>query len=211
MKLLTGHSSFRSLYLWGFFGFVIAAVIFSFLYTEIKSPAKSSLPRIGVVPDITLTERSGRKIPLSDLKGKVWIADFIFTNCGGSCPIMTSAMASFQEQLNNVNNIVLVSFTVDPERDSPQALSEYAGLYKASPSRWLFLTGEKDKLEYLTRDGFHLAVAADSGSTVEPIVHSTLFVLVDRQGVIRGYYDSTDEKALEKIVADARGLVSEKN
>jgi protein SCO1 len=210
MTLSAGNISFRSLFLWGLFGFVIAAVIFSFLYTEMTSPAKSSLPRVGIVPDITLTERSGRKLPLSDLKGKVWIADFIFTNCGGSCPIMTSTMASFQEQLKSVNNIILVSFTVDPERDSPQALSEYAELYKASPSRWLFLTGEKEKLNYLTRDGFHLAVAADSGSTVEPIVHSTLFVLVDRQGVIRGYYDSTDEKALEKIVADARGLASEK-
>lgn len=211
MKLLIGHVSFRSLFLWGLLGFVIAAIIFSFLYTEIKSPAKSTLPRIGIVPDITLTERSGRKLPLSDLKRKVWIADFIFTNCGGSCPIMSSTMASLQEQLKNINNIVFVSFTVDPERDSPQALSEYAELYRASPSRWLFLTGEKEKLNYLTHDGFHLAVAADSGSTVEPIVHSTLFVLVDKQGVIRGYYDSTDEKALEKIVADARGLASEKN
>jgi len=211
MKFSTSTISFRTIFLWGLLGFVIAAVLFSFIYTEIKSPAGSSLPRIGIVPDITLTERSGRKLPLSDLKGRVWIADFIFTNCGGSCPIMSSTMASLQEQLKNINNIVLVSFTVDPERDSPQTLSEYAELYGASPSRWLFLTGEKEKLNYLTHDGFHLAVAADSGSTVEPIVHSTLFALVDKQGVIRGYYDSTDEKALEKIVADARWLASEKN
>ena len=211
MKMSASQLSFRSIFLWGLLGFVIAAVIFSFLYTEIKSPAKSTLPRVGIVPDITLTERTGRRLPLSDLKGKVWIADFIFTNCGGSCPIMTSTMANFQEQLKSVNSIVLVSFTVDPERDSPQALSEYAELYKASPSRWLFLTGEKEKLSYLTRDGFHLAVATDSASTVEPIVHSTLFVLVDKQGVIRGYYDSTDEKALEKIVADAQALAAEKN
>lgn len=211
MKSSTGYFSFRSLFLWGLLGFVIAAVIFSFLYTEIKSPAKSSLPQVGIVPDITLTERSGRKLPLTDLRGKVWIADFIFTNCGGSCPIMTSTMASFQEQLKNVGNIVLVSFSVDPERDSPQVLSEYAELYNASPSRWFFLTGEKEKLNYLTRNGFHLAVATDSGSTIEPIIHSTLFVLVDKQGVIRGYYDSTDDKALENIIADARGLASEKN
>ena len=211
MKFSTSTISFRTIFLWGLLGFVIAAVLFSFIYTEIKSPAGSSLPRIGIVPDITLTERSGRKLPLSDLKGRVWIADFIFTNCGGSCPIMSSTMASLQEQLKNINNIVLVSFTVDPERDSPQTLSEYAELYGASPSRWLFLTGEKEKLNYLTHDGFHLAVAADSGSTVEPIVHSTLFALVDKQGVIRGYYYSTDEKALEKIVADARWLASEKN
>ena len=203
--------AFRRIFLWGLLGFVIAAIIFSFLYTGIKSPAKSSLSRLGIVPDITLTERSGQRFPLSDLKGKVWIADFIFTNCGGSCPIMTSTMASFQEQIKNDHSLLLVSFTVDPERDTPQALMEYAEIYKASPSKWLFLTGEKEKINYLTREGFHLAVAADSASTVEPIIHSTLFVLVDRQGIIRGYYDSTDEKALERIVTDARALASEKN
>ncbi len=211
MKFPSESFSFRTVFLWGFLGFVIAAVVFSFLYTEFRSPAKSSLPRLSIVPEVTLLERSGEKLPLSDLKGKVWIADFIFTNCGGSCPIMTSTMASFQEQVKDVNNILLVSFTVDPERDTVQALKEYADLYKASPSRWLFLTGEREKINYLTRDGFHLAVAADSTSAAEPIIHSTMFVLVDRQGVIRGYYDSTDEKSLRKIIADARSLASEKS
>ncbi|MGA7161214.1 MAG: SCO family protein [Bacteroidota bacterium] len=211
MKFSSSKISFRSLFLWGFLGFVIAAVIFSFLYTELKSPPKSSLPRLGIVPDFTLTERSGAKVPLSDLKGKAWIADFIFTNCGGNCPIMSSTMANFQEQLKTANNVLLVSISVDPERDTPETLRDYADLYKASPSRWLFLTGEKDKIDYLTRQGFHLAVASDSGSTLEPIIHSTMFVLVDREGVIRGYYDSTDEKALGQIVADVRTLATEKN
>ncbi|MGA9408015.1 MAG: SCO family protein [Bacteroidota bacterium] len=211
MKFSSRKISFRSIFLWGLLGFVIASVIFSFLYTEFKSPAKSSLPSLSVVPDFTLTERSGAKVPLSDLKGKTWIADFIFTNCGGSCPVMSSTMANFQEQLKNVNNVLLVSFTVDPERDTPQVLRDYADLYKASASRWLFLTGEKDKIDYLTRKGFHLALAADSGSTVEPIIHSTMFVLVDRQGIIRGYYDSSDEKALGQIITDARTLAAEKN
>jgi protein SCO1 len=206
-----GNFSFRSIFLWGFLGFVIAAVVFSFLLAEFRTSAKSTLPRLSIVPEVTLTERSGAKLPLSDLKGKAWIADFIFTNCGGSCPIMSSTMASFQEQLKDVNNVLLVSFSVDPERDTPEALRDYADLYKASPSRWLFLTGEKEKINYLTRDGFHLAVAADSGSTIEPIIHSTMFVLVDRQGIIRGYYDSSDEKALGKIVADVRVLSAEKN
>lgn len=211
MKFSTANISFRSIFLWVFLGFVIVAVVFSFLYTEFKSPAKSSLPRMSIVPDFTLTERSGTKVPLSDLKGKAWIADFIFTNCGGNCPIMSSTMASFQEQLKNVNNVLLVSFTVDPQRDTPEALRDYAELYKASASRWLFLTGEKEKIDYLTRQGFHLAVATDSGSTVEPIIHSTMFVLVDKQGIIRGYYDSDDEKALNRIIADVQILAAEKN
>ena len=162
MTSSSGRISFRSIFLWGFLGFVIAAVVFSFLYTELKNPSKSSLPRLSIVPDITLTERSGAQLPLSDLKGKAWIADFIFTNCGGSCPIMSSTMASFQQQLKDVNNILLVSFTVDPERDTPDVMRDYAEMYKASASRWLFLTGEKQKIDRLTREGFHLAVAADS-------------------------------------------------
>jgi protein SCO1/2 len=190
---------------------VIAAVAFSLIYYEIHSRSGSVLPRLSVVPDFTLTERSGEKLPLSDLKGKVWIADFIFTNCGGSCPIMSSTMANFQEQLKEVKNILLVSFSVDPERDTPVVLKEYAKLYNASPSRWLFLTGEKEKIGYLTREGFHLAIASDSGSAAEPIIHSTMFVLVDREGVIRGYYDSTDEKGLNKLLDDARILAEEKS
>lgn len=211
MDASRGHPPVRNIFLWGLIGFVIVAMTFFVLYTELRAPAWGRLPRIGVIPDVALTERSGQRLPLSDLRGRVWIADFIFANCGGSCPVMTSAMASFQEQVKDVENIVLVSFTVDPERDSVQALRDYAKLYNASPSRWLFLTGQKEKIDYLTRDAFHLAVSSDSGSEVEPIIHSTLFVLVDREGVIRGYYDSTDEKALEKIVSDARDLAVEKN
>lgn len=211
MTQLAGKSSFRVAFLWGLLAFIIAALVFSFFYSELKSPAKSALPRLGIVPDFSLTERTGEKVPLSDLKGKVWIADFIFTNCGGSCPIMTSTMASFQEQLKDAANILLVSFTVDPDRDTPEVLKEYAELYKASPSRWLFLTGEKEKIVYLTREGFHLSIATDSVSIAEPIIHSTMFVLVDRQGVIRGYYDSTDERGLVRIIADARALAAEKS
>ncbi|HTR82733.1 MAG TPA: SCO family protein [Bacteroidota bacterium] len=202
---------FRTLFLWGLLGFVMVAVIFSFIYTEVKSPAKSSLAELGAVPDFTLTERSGEKVPLSDFKGKVWIADFIFTNCAGSCPIMSSTMASFQEQLKDVHNILLVSFSVDPKRDTPDVLKEYAKLYNASPTRWLFLTGDKEKIDYLTRYGFHLTIGSDSASSVEPIIHSTKFVLVDREGVIRGYYDSDDESSLKKIVDDAKMLAAEKS
>ncbi len=202
---------FRAYFLWGFLGFVIIAVAFSFIYTQMHLPSKSLLPHLSAVPDFTLTERSGEKLPLNDLKGKVWIADFIFTNCGGSCPIMSSTMANFQEQLKDVKNILLVSFSVDPERDTPEVLRQYAELYKASPSRWLFLTGDKNKIGYLTREGFHLAIAADSSSASEPIIHSTMFVLVDREGVIRGYYDSSDEKVLNKLIDDARRLAAERS
>ena len=211
MKLSDENTSFRTIFLWGLLGFVIVAIVFTFIYTEIKLQSKPALPRLSLVPDFTLIERTGQKIPLSDLKGKAWIADFIFTNCGGSCPLMSSRMANFQEQLKNEPNILLVSFTVDPERYTPEALKDYAGMYSASASRWLFLTGDKEKLQYLTRDGFHLGVSGDSVSTVEPIIHSTMFVLIDRQGVIRGYYDSDDNAAMDKLIVDARSLASEKN
>ncbi|HTX18765.1 MAG TPA: SCO family protein [Bacteroidota bacterium] len=211
MDAQLSQNRFRVYFLWGFLGFVVAAVAFSFIYSLLHAPAKSLLPKLSVVPDFTLVERSGEKIPLSDLKGKVWIADFIFTNCGGSCPIMSSTMSSLQEQLKDRKNILLVSFTVDPERDTPQVLREYADLYKASPSRWLFLTGEKEKIDYLTREGFHLASVKDSTSPAEPIIHSTMFVLVDREGVIRGYYDSSEESVLTKLLDDAKTLAAERS
>ena len=211
MKLSVENTSFRTIFLWGLLAFVIVAIVFTFIFTELKLQSKPALPRISLVPDFTLIERTGQKIPLSDLKGKAWIADFIFTNCGGSCPLMSSRMANFQEQLKNDLNILLVSFTVDPERDTPEVLKDYADMYSASASRWLFLTGEKEKLQYLAREGFHLGVSRDSLSTVEPIIHSTMFVLIDRQGVIRGYYDSDDNVAMDRLIVDVRALASEKN
>ena len=186
----------------------ISLVLFSFV-----SPAwaQKKLPIYGQVPAFTFTERSGREIKLADLKGSVWIADFIFTRCQGMCPMLAGRMAGLQEKLKDPK-IKLVSFSVDPEHDTSQVLSEYASRYKAQESKWFFLTGSKDKMWNFITDGFLLGVEAatpeDLKAGAEPVMHSTRFVLVDQEGKICGYYDSSESVQMEKLVQDALSLAS---
>lgn len=171
------------------------------------------LKAFGKVPDFALTERSGKRIQLADLLGKVWIADFIYTHCTDTCPIQSAEMKGLQDKLG-AGDLRLVSITVDPERDTPAVLSEYAARYGADPARWLFLTGEKEAILRLAEQGFHLAVAEIpaperdlSGATHR---HSPRFVVVDRRGEIRGYYPGTEKEALDRLRRDVEAVLREK-
>lgn len=163
------------------------------------------IPTYSAVPDFSLTERSNRTINRKDLDGKVWVADFIFTHCGGICPAMSSNMEKLQTLLPK--EVMLVSFSVDPANDTPDVLSEYAQRYNADPARWLFLTGDPAALQKLSINGFKLALDATSGTEAEPITHSSRFALVDRQGNIRGYYGMEDADTLDRIAADVKNLL----
>ena len=160
----------------------------------------------GSVPEFELVERSGETITLDDLAGEVWVANLIFTHCGGTCPLMTVQMRSLQSVLPV--EVRFVSITVDPARDTPKVLAEYAALHGADPERWLFLTGERDDIYRLSQEGFHLAVDDTFGSEIEPITHSTRFVLVDQEGRIRNYYDGTTRDSHALIEGDVRTLLS---
>lgn len=153
------------------------------------------LPLIGEVPFFSLTERSGKAVTLADLKGRIWVADFIFTNCGGPCPVMSIRMAELQKLLKKerMDDVVCVSFTVDPDRDTPARLAEYATSLGAEVGRWLFLTGDKKVLRDLAIKGFMIAVQ-DPEQGEDQIIHSTRFVLVDRKGRIRGYHTILSEE-----------------
>ncbi len=161
----------------------------------------------GTVPGFDLIERSGSKVSLADLKGKVWVADFVFTHCAGPCPLISSKMAKLQKAVSDLDGVRLVSFTVDPDRDTPEVLREYAQHYLADPERWVFLTGPKQPLYHLIGDGFHLAVE-EEGSDTGAVTHSTRLVLVDRQGRIRGYYDGSDPGTIEALLPDIRALLA---
>lgn len=164
-----------------------------------------SLPNYNAAPEFQLTERSGRSISRQDLKGQVWIADFIFTRCSGICPAMSSNMERLQARLPK--EIRLISFSVDPTNDTPEVLTEYAKRYNADPERWLFLTGAPDAMQALSVSGFKLALDPTGGTEAEPITHSSRFVLVDRDGQIRGYYGTEDPDALDRLIADAKKLI----
>ncbi|HEX9898376.1 MAG TPA: SCO family protein, partial [Candidatus Methylomirabilis sp.] len=113
----------------------------------------------GTVPDFSLIQRDGRRVTLADLRGKVWIANFIYTHCTDTCPLQSAQMARLQEELKTEPNFRLVSITVDPEQDTPETLTEYATRFGADRERWLFLTGEKRAVYTLAVVGFRLSVA----------------------------------------------------
>ena len=159
----------------------------------------------GQVPAFQLTDQAGQPFTSGSLKGRAWIADFIFTSCAGTCPQMTARMASLQAKLPPA--VQLVSISVDPQRDTPQVLAEYAGRHGADPARWRFLTGDPGRIAPLVSQGFRLSYA-EGTDPVEPIIHSVRFVLVDPSGAIRGYYDSTDPAQVERLVRDATLLSS---
>jgi protein SCO1/2 len=174
-----------------------------FAFAACSPPAE--LPVLGNVPEFELTERSARTVTRAELDGKVWIADFIFTKCSTSCPDMTGAMRRLQEKLPV--EIRFVSFSVDPARDTPEVLTGYAAKNGADPDRWLFLTGDKSALYGLSKKGFKLAVDDQNGTPSEPVTHSSRFVLVDRNGQIRGYYGIEDADAMTRLTADASRLL----
>ncbi len=163
----------------------------------------------GAVPDFSLTERNGSTINLTQLHGKIWVADFIYTSCTDTCPLQTAMMAKLQEKYADKPNVQLVSFSVDPERDTPQALTVYAEKYQSDPKRWFFLTGQRNRIISLVQEGFHLAVAAipDDKDPSGTIPHSSRFVLVDKSGRIRGYYDSRELEAFVRLKNDIDTLV----
>ncbi len=169
---------------------------------------------LGQLPGFELVERTGLPFSAATLGGQVWVADFVFTRCGGPCPLMSARMRDLQSALAGFNNVKLVTFSVDPEHDTPEVLSRYAERFGAQPGRWFFLTGNPEPIYALARQSFKLVVQQEKGSseTAEDdgsILHSTHFVLLDKRARIRGYYDSAEPENLLKLQADVERLVRE--
>lgn len=164
----------------------------------------------GTVPEFTLTERSGVPVSDRDLNQGIWIADFIFTRCGGTCPIMSKSMSTLQRSLSSIPQIYppvrLVSFTVDPEWDTQERLQDYARRFDADEGGWLFLRGEYERIQELARDGFMVGVQQGHDDPLEPIIHSQSLILVDPSGQIRGYYDGTEPADIRLLIADVMKL-----
>ncbi len=182
------------------FSTAIATSAFALLAACASKPA---LPSFGVVPDFTFTDQTGAKFSSAALNKKVWIADFIFTNCPGPCPRMSSQMHQVQSALANNDTVRFISFTVDPARDTPPVLAAYAQHFEATPGKWFFLTGVVPELNRMSRGVFML------GNVDGSLEHSTRFALVDGAGRIRGYYQTSEPEAIPTLIADARRLLKE--
>jgi protein SCO1/2 len=179
-------------------------------YGVSQTQSLDSLSNFGPVPEFSLTERTGKRVTLADLRGKVWLADFIYTSCTDTCPLQSAQMAKLQEQMGKQRDFKLISFSVDPDRDTPDALARYADHFKADADAWLFLTGDKEQISRLVQEGFHLSAtpALKSAPGEDVILHSPRFVLIDRTAQIRSYYDSRDEAALRRLNKDIITLLS---
>ena len=164
---------------------------------------KPALPTFGAVPEFVLTDQTGQPFRSSQgLNGHVWLANFIFTNCMGPCPRMTSQMKQVRETAK-AGDLQVVSFTIDPDRDRPEVLAAYAKRFQADHRNWHFLTGSRADLRKLSWDTFHLN---DVSGQLE---HSTRFVLIDRKSRIRGYYDTSDSEGIPKLLEDIQKVSKE--
>ena len=168
---------------------------------------------MSIVPPFSLTERSGKTITNHDLAGKIWVADFVYTTCPGPCPLITAGMARVQDAVANDPQVQLVSFTVDPDTDTPPVLAKYADDNGADPNRWWFLTGPKQPLFDLIQKGFLQVVQDNAGKPAEDgqnkVTHSTYLVLVDGDENVRGIYSGLDTAGRANLLHDIRKLEKE--
>ena len=175
---------------------------------SMESPAEpvvalAALPELGQAPEFSLTKTDGAAFDSESLDGQIYVIDFIFTSCAGICPILSNQMAGLQRTFSGRDDVEFVSITVDPERDTPEVLAEYAKRFDADTERWHFLTGELPYIHDVAVKGFKV------GSVDDPLIHSERLILVDREGVIRGYYQGTEADSVLELSRDIAILAAQ--
>lgn len=193
-----------------------ALVLGALLAYAVLRPA-SDLPVLYRAPAFSLTDQTGRPFDSRQLRGTVWVADFIYTNCRDICPVITGNMAELRDSLRArgafPGRVRFVSFSVDPERDTPAALTTFASRYGgADPAGWAFLTGPLPDVQRLLLDGFHVGLMKiDTLGNADPhgtqVSHSNRLLLIDRSGRVRGSYSGVDPAALGRLRRDLRTLL----
>ena len=191
------------------FWIIFWLVAFSYpLIQSINRKLPDPLPVYGVVPSFNLETEDSLRIKSDDLKGKIYIANFMFASCPTSCPKNLKTIKKIQKRIRGVGQkIAILSFTVDPENDTPKKLFKLARDWKANPFIWKFITGKKENLFPLLTDGFKVPMGdKEYSKNVYDIAHSQKVVLVDQKGQIRGYY-SLDKNDINKLMIDV-GLLA---
>lgn len=174
------------------------------------TPAPSTPPVLATVPAFSATRQDGTVITEKDLAGKLWVGNFIFTRCPNVCPTFTAKMAGLQlVSGRRLPSLQLVSFTVDPDFDTPEKLLAYGEKYQADFSRWSFITAPKDVLDSTLTKGLLAPLDRGDGKDLKQLMHSSYFVLVDRQLRVRGFYRFSETSAIEAVMRDAEALARE--
>jgi protein SCO1/2 len=164
------------------------------------------MPVLHEVPAFSLTDQDGAPFSREDLRGKIWITDFFFTRCQGPCPLMTARMTELQKALVKAPEVKLVSFTVDPEHDTPEVLRAYGAEFQADPARWKFLTGDPETVRNIVTKGFLQPLGTDDKGEV---LHGTMFLLVDGNGMVRAIQSLDDPELIPKLLMGAGNLLRE--
>ncbi len=173
-----------------------------YLFFRAMNPVKAAFGAISPEHfNTTLTDSSAKPFSFSQLKGKVWVIDFIFTTCGSICPIMTQNLSGVYKAYRDYPQLHFVSVSVNPEFDTPEILSKYAKKYRVDTARWHFLTGPREVIQNLAVSAFKI------GSVKEPMFHSASFILVDKNGAIRGYYEGTNAMSVQTLINDLAVLL----
>ncbi len=174
---------------------IILTVLFTAFYWQ-QNKTAVSLPDYGAAPDFILIDQNNAAFDSKNLAGKPWVASFMFTRCPDICPLMTLKLGKLARQVQNMN---YVSFTSDPNFDTPQVLAEYVNR-GVGPKHWTFLAGDMESLKKIASN-FMMALADNPG------LHSSKFILVDKAGRIRGFYDSQSKEQMNALAIDARALL----
>lgn len=191
--------------------FISAALLIGLAYVSLKNtrPAEPATPleKLAKVPEFTLTDQTGSPFSSTGLKGKIWVANFIFTRCKGPCPLITTRMAELNGKLKKIHDRVkLTSFTVDPGHDTPQVLSTFGQNLAANPDDWKFLTGSPEAINEIVMKGLLQPLAKEPDGTP---AHSQRFVIVDAEGWIRGFREGEDPEVVQKLMVDIGELLRE--
>ena len=182
---------------------IVLVIIIALIAVMQPDGVEEQLPIISKIPAFDLVDQNSKQFTLENVQGNVWLADFIFTTCSGPCPIMTERMSKVQHDLLEIEKLKFVSFTVNPDYDTPEVLKKYAQRFDVDDSSWSFVTGKYDQIQELIADGFKM------GDTEEIVFHSTRFALVDHEGNLRGYYSGTEPAEHEILMRDIQSLIND--
>lgn len=204
-------------------GVVVTLLILLLTYLlaqlRLRETLGKPLPVLGQVQDFRLTNQFGQAVTLADLQGRVWVADIIFTRCAGPCPRMTRQMKEIQQALPAISQARLVTLTTDADFDTPPVLKAYAEKFGADTNRWVFLTGDKRQIANLAIDSLKLTAIEkkpeERQAPEDLFVHSTIFVVVDKLGRLRGVFETDGEgvspaQARSRILAAVKRLEAER-
>ena len=193
--------------------FWFSFIMFGFsypIYRSMKRVLPPDLPALYAIPNFELTNEFGKPFGSRDLSGKIYLANFIFTSCPSSCPVTMKKTQIIQKRLRGLGTkVAILSFSVDPKRDTPEVLNKFARDYQANPYVWSFLTGPYDKIKDLLVNGFKVAVGEKDPSMMD-IAHSDKIILVDGTGMVRGLY-SSDKQSVDQMMIDVGILINKKS